>query len=359
MVIIEAAWVHRRVGVRATLTLCVSLLLGGLASFATAAEPGAQPKAFALWLVDIREQAIAQGISAATVDAAFVGVEPDQRVLRADSRQPEFVQTFEQYLQGRVTPARAKAARVHYKENQALLERIAERYQIDAPYLIAFWALESNFGRLQGNFSIIRSLATLAHDQRRSAFFTRELMAALQVLDEGHVPLDEFVGGWAGAMGQNQFMPSSFLNFAQDFDGDGKKNIWSNTADVWASIAYYLSENKWQAGESWGMSVSIAEPVEFSKLMPMSVTPGCRALRHHTRPLSLVDWSAKGIVPAVEQAADPRVSGRKYAMVVPQAGETVGYLVGKNFRTILSYNCANKYAVSIGLLADMIVADSD
>jgi membrane-bound lytic murein transglycosylase B len=111
------------------------------------------------------------------------------------------------------------------------------------------------------------------------------------------------------------------------------------------------------------MSVSIAEPVEFSKLMPMSVAPGCRALRHHTRPLSLVDWSAKGIVPAVEQAveqaADPRVSVRKYAMVVPQAGETVGYLVGKNFRTILSYNCANKYAVSIGLLADMIVADSD
>jgi membrane-bound lytic murein transglycosylase B len=355
--IIEVTQVRRLMSIRTMLTLCVSLLLSGVVSSAIAAEPVVQPKPFAQWLVDIRAQAIAQGISAATVDAAFVGVVPDQRVLRADSKQPEFVQTFEQYLQGRVTPARAKAARKHYKEHQVLLERIAERYHIDAPYLIAFWALESNFGRLQGNYSIIRSLATLAHNPRRSAFFTRELMAALQVLDEGHVPLDEFVGGWAGAMGQNQFMPSSFLNFAQDYDGDGKKNIWSNTADVWASIAYYLSENKWQAGESWGMPVSIAGSVDFTELMPASVTPGCRALRYHTRPMSLADWAVKGIAPMVEPAGESRVSAREYAMVVPQDGETVGYLVGPNFRTILSYNCANKYAVSIGLLTDMIVAD--
>jgi membrane-bound lytic murein transglycosylase B len=341
------------------MALCVSLLLGSVASPVVLAESVVQPKDFTQWLVDTREQAVVQGISAATVGAAFAGVVPDERVLRADSRQPEFVQTFEQYLQGRVTPARAKAARVHYKENRALLDSIAERYQIDAPYLIAFWALESNFGRLQGNFSIIRSLATLAHNPRRSVFFTRELMAALQVLDEGHVPLAEFVGGWAGAMGQNQFMPSSFLNFAQDFDGDGKKNIWSNTADVWASIAYYLSENKWQAGESWGMQVSIAEPVDFTELMPASVTLGCRALRNHTRPMSLADWAVKGITPGVDQNVDLLVAARKYAMVVPQAGESVGYLVGPNFRTILSYNCANKYAVSIGLLADMIVADLD
>jgi membrane-bound lytic murein transglycosylase B len=357
--VIKVTRLRHLLRIRALLPLCLSLLLGGIVSPVVAADSVAQPKAFDQWLVDIRAQAIAQGIRAVTVDAAFAGVVPDRRVLRADGKQPEFVQTFEQYLQGRVTPARAKAARKHYKENRALLEDIAQRYQIDAPYLVAFWALESNFGRLQGNYSIIRSLATLGHNPRRSAFFTRELIAALQVLDEGHVPLAEFVGGWAGAMGQNQFMPSSFLNFAQDFDGDGKKNIWSNTADVWASIAYYLSENKWQAGESWGMPVSIAGPVDFTKLMPESVTPGCRALRHHTRPMSLADWAAKGIEPMPKQEVESLAPVRKYAMVVAQAGESAGYLVGPNFRTILSYNCANKYAVSIGLLADMIVADLD
>jgi membrane-bound lytic murein transglycosylase B len=354
--VIELTRVRRLKNIRATLAVCLSLILWGVVSPVVAAESKGPPKAskpFDQWLVDIRAQAIAQGIRAATVDAAFAGVVPDKRVLRADSRQPEFVQTFEQYLKGRVTPKRAKAARVHYREHRELLEKVAEHYQVDAQYLIAFWALESNFGRLQGNYSIIRSLATLAHNPRRSKFFTRELMAALQVLDEGHVPLSEFVGGWAGAMGQNQFMPSSFLNFAQDFDGDGKKNIWSNTADVWASIAYYLSENKWQAGKSWGIPVDIKGSVDFTELMPASVTPGCRALRHHTRPMSLADWAAKGIAPVRDLPA----SAQKYAMVVPQAGEAKGYLVGPNFRTILSYNCANKYAVSIGLLADMIAAD--
>jgi len=310
---------------------------------------------FTEWLAGIKQQAMSQGIREATIDQAFLDLEPDPRVLGFDKKQPEFVQTFEDYLHARVTTSKTETARQYYQQNSESLKLIAAKYQVDPQYLVAFWGLESNFGRYQGNYPVIRSLATLAHDPRRSKFFTRELLAALTVLDEGHVPLADFVGGWAGAMGQNQFMPSSFLNFAQDFDGDGKKNIWGNQMDVWASIAYYLQQNRWQAGGSWGMQVNISRPVDFKPLMPATVESGCRALRYHTRELSLGDWAALGITPLVAMLN----AGQRFAMVVPEAGDTVGYMVGPNFGSILRYNCANKYAVSIGLLADMIVADPE
>jgi membrane-bound lytic murein transglycosylase B len=310
---------------------------------------------FDAWLAGVKVQALAQGVRAETVDAAFAGLELDPRVLVFDARQPEFVQTFEQYLQARVTPARVKSARQYYAQNQKVLQAIGKRYQVDPQYLIAFWGLESSFGRYQGKYQVIRSLATLAYDPRRQAFFTRELLAALQVLDEGHVPLAEFVGGWAGAMGQNQFMPSSFLNFAQDFDGDGKKNIWGNRQDVWASIAYYLSQNNWQQGESWGMQVDIARPVDFTSLMPEAVPSGCRAMRSHTIPQTLAAWAALGVTPN----KITHDAGQRYPMVVAEPGESAGYLVGTNFNSILRYNCANKYAVSIGLMADAIVSSPE
>ena len=310
---------------------------------------------FDTWLAGVRTQALAQGVRAETVDAAFAGLEPDPRVLVFDARQPEFVQTFAEYLQARVTPARVASARKYYEQNRAILRAIGARYQVDPQYLVAFWGLESSFGNYQGKYQVIRSLATLAYDPRRQTFFTRELLAALRVLDEGHVPLAEFVGGWAGAMGQNQFMPSSFLNYAQDFDGDGKKNIWGNRQDVWASIAYYLNQNKWQAGKPWGLEVDIARPVDFASVMPASAPGGCRAMRDQTRPQTLAAWAASGVTP---RQVTPD-NGQQYRMVVAEAGERVGYLVGANFNSILSYNCANKYAVSIGLMADRIVASPD
>ena len=315
----------------------------------------AAPTSFADWLAGVKQQAMSQGVREVTIEQAFRGLEPDPRVLGFDKKQPEFVQTFEAYLRARVTSKKADQARQYYQENRQALKLIAAKYQVDPQYLIAFWGLESHFGGYQGKYQVIRSLATLAYDPRRSQFFTRELLAALKVLDEGHVPLADFLGGWAGAMGQNQFMPSSFLNFAQDFDGDGKKNIWDNRLDVWASIAYYLQQNRWREGESWGMQVDIAGAVDFDKLMPETVSAGCRAQRSHTRELSLVEWSALGVTPLVVKPDD----GQKFAMIKPEAGATVGYLVGPNFGSILRYNCANKYAVSIGLFADMIASDPE
>jgi len=328
--------------------LIFSLLSFGLLTKADFVLAKENPE-FSLWLENIREEAREKGLKESTIKA-LDNIEPDPRILKFDRKQPEFVQTFEEYLTARVTKYRIKKGRKYYQDNREILEQIAEKYQIDAPFIVAFWGLESNFGSYQGKYSILRSLATLAHDPRRTTFFTKELFKALQILDEGHISLDKFVGGWAGAMGQNQFMPSSFLNYAQDFDGDGKKNIWNNQQDIWASIANYLSKNRWHKGKIWGLSASISAPLDFDQLKPTDKVSGCRAFRHHTKALSLAEWSMLGV----------KVSGResdtaKYAMVKPDEGETKVYLVGPNFRGILAYNCANKYAVSVGLLADQIV----
>ncbi|MFT7245524.1 MAG: membrane-bound lytic murein transglycosylase B [Candidatus Azotimanducaceae bacterium] len=301
---------------------------------------------FQQWLAGIQAQARVAGVSESTI-ALLNDLEPDPRVLKFDSRQPEFTQTFEEYLASRVTQYRIDTAKKYYVEHRDVLERIAADYEVDASYLVAFWGVESNFGTYQGKYSIIRSLATLGHDERRSAFFTKELMTALTILDEGHIEADKFVGGWAGAMGQNQFMPSSFLNYAEDYDNDGQKNIWSNTSDVWASIANYLKKNRWRQNSSWGVAVTLTAPIDFEALRPAKVRAGCRAYRHHTKVLSVADWQAKGV------KVPEGVEG-KFSMVIPEPDETKAYFVGPNFGGILAYNCANKYAVSVGLLADQI-----
>ena len=329
-----------------TAALFVSVSLFALPEQARAENPP-----FDVWLEQVRATALEQGIKPATLKV-LDGLEPDPRVLKFDRRQPEFTQTFEEYLTARVTKYRIDKGRQYYRDNLEDLKAIATAYDVDPQFLVAFWGLESNFGSYQGKYSIIRSLATLGHDPRRTTFFTKELLKALTILDQGHIPAEQFVGGWAGAMGQNQFMPSSFLNYAQDFDKDGKKNIWSNQLDVWASIANYLQRNGWRQGEPWGYPVTLTSPIDFETLRPEAPKKGCRAYRHHTRPLSITEWQSKGV--DVPQSLDPESS---YAMVIADEGEQNAYLVGPNFRGILSYNCANKYAVSVGLLADEILRD--
>lgn len=317
----------------------------------SALSVAAEPPSFDDWLAGVRSQAIEQGLSEQVVTQALTDIEPDPRVIRFDRNQPEFVQSFEEYLDQRVSSDKIAMAREHYQQALPRLQAIADHYGVDPEYLISFWGLESSFGRYQGKYSVVRSLATLGYDPRRSEFFTRQLFAALKILDEGHVATpDELVGGWAGAMGQNQFIPTSFLNYAQDFDGDGRKNIWTSQDDVWASIAYYLQSNNWQQGAVWGDRVEVPAGFDFESLMPDSLPTGCRALRYHTRRMSIEEWQSRGVVP------DKELSGQ-YALLVPAKGEQTSYLVGGNFRAILSYNCANKYAVSVGLLADEVTRD--
>ena len=304
---------------------------------------------FQQWLVRTAKEAETRGISRQIINLAFTGLEPDPRVISFDRKQPEFVQTFDGYLVARITEFRINKAREYYQQEITLLSAVANQYKVDAQYLLAFWGLESSFGRYQGKYPIIRSLATLGFDARRSAFFTEELFNALQILEEGHITAEKFVGGWAGAMGQNQFLPSSFLNYAVDFDGDGKKNIWSNHADVWASIANYLNKNGWRKGAGWGSRVVLPMNLDLASLPYSIPEKSCRALRHHTEKLSLADWKTFGILPD-----KPITDSQPYALIMPGEGEKTSYLVGGNFRTILNYNCANKYAVSVGLLAEQI-----
>jgi membrane-bound lytic murein transglycosylase B len=324
-----------------------SLLLLSVVGFS--APLYAENPPFRQWLNGIQEQARAEGISETTI-ALLNDLEPDPRVIKFDRRQPEFTQTFEEYLTARVTQFRIDKGRKFYAEYRSELEAIARDYQVDPQYLVAFWGVESNFGQYQGKYSIIRSLATLGHDERRSAFFTKELMTSLRILDEGHIEPEKYVGGWAGAMGQNQFLPSSFLNYAQDYDKDGRKNIWSDTSDVWASIANYLRKNGWKQNSSWGAAVTFSKAIDFESLRPEKVKKGCRAYRHHTKVLSVQEWQGMGV------SIPDGVTG-SFAMVIPEDNETRGYLVGPNFRGILAYNCANKYAVSVGMLADQIAAN--
>ena len=305
-------------------------------------------KSFDDYLGKVRSAAILNGVASETVDAAFRGLVRDERVIGYDRKQPEFVQTFEEYLTARVTNFRKNEGRRLFKLHQPLLDEVAGLYDVDPEYIVAFWGLETSFGRYQGKYNIIRSLATLGHDQRRAAFFTAELLKALQILDEQHVSPEAFVGAWAGAMGQSQFMPSSFLRFAVDHDGDGRKDIWSNKADVFASIANYLNKAGWKKGAGWGGPASF-NTLDFASLKPLEVDPSCRALRRHSRKMSIASWKELGVVPLV-QLAD-----QAYALISPEAGASSGYLVGGNYRAILNYNCADKYAVSVGLMSEAIV----
>lgn len=300
------------------------------------------------YLAEVRGEALSRGIKAETLDVAFLDIEPDPRVITFDRRQPEFVQSFAQYLEARVSDTRIRQAREFYAAEKVLLDEIADAYGVDGEYLVAFWGLETNFGRYQGKYDIVRSLATLGHDARRAKFFTKELHAALRILDEGHVSKESFVGGWAGAMGQNQFMPSTFIGYAEDYDGDGRKDIWSNKKDVWASIANYLKQHGWRKDAGWGFVVDVTSV--FPE--PKSIAEGCRALRHHSEKLTLREWRSMGAV--VDGLDSGSESKETYALIRLAEGDQSSYLVGGNFRAILSYNCANKYAVSVGLLADLI-----
>lgn len=303
---------------------------------------------FETYLAGVKQRAVEEGISEATVDLAFTNLKPDPRVIGFDRKQPEFTQTFDEYLKARVSDYRVRRGRELMIEHAALLEKLERAYGVESHYIVAIWGLETGFGSYQGKYPIIRSLATLGHDPRRSTFFTDQLIMALRILDEEHITPDLFVGAWAGAMGQSQFMPGSFLKFAEDFDGDGRKDIWSSTADALASIANYLREAGWQPGEVWGGQGIMKSGMT---LVPTaSPASGCRALKHLTDRQTIQMWESQGV-----QFRGDLPDG-DYAVVMPEAGSDGIYLAGENFRVILSYNCANKYAVSVGLLADALVS---
>ncbi len=313
-------------------------------------EPVPQPD-FATWLDGVRTEALQRGISPATVSRALADVTaPEAVVVARDRAQPEEVQSLDRYIQQRVTTAVRRSAQTHANHHARKLTSIESTFGVSKSAVVAIWGLESNFGRFTGTRPIVAALATLAYDPRRASLFRSELFHALSILDQGHVGIDELKGSWAGAMGQPQFMPSSYLKHAVDVDGDGKANIWTSEADVFGSIANYLKHAGWVTGERWGREVRITRPVmaRIEDGVPMRRS-GCRAVREMTESRPLAEWTRLGVLQA-NGTALPRAN--MHASLV--RGLNRHFLVYTNYHAFVDYNCSNAYAIAAGLLSDSI-----
>jgi membrane-bound lytic murein transglycosylase B len=332
------------VGQRCLLVAALSLASFGLLTSCTEPPPkGAaaehlQPtQSFAQWRDGFRTQALAAGISTQTFDAAFEGIEPDDSVVTADRSQPEFSRPVWQYLDSAVSPARVRNGQDRLLQNAEVLQGIDSTYGVDRETVVAIWGMESNFGQQMGSKNVIRSLATLAYEGRRPDFGRDQLIAALQILQHGDVPPSNMIGSWAGAMGQTQFIPTTYNQYAVDFDGDGRRDIWGSSPDALASTANYLKTSGWQHGQTWGFEVRLPQGFDYA-LAEMSIRkPMAEWLRLGVRP-------ASGTLPS-----DPQAS---VSLVLPAGYRGPAFLVTDNFRAILKYNNSTSYALAVGLLAD-------
>ncbi len=310
---------------------------------------------FADWLDGVRRDALAEGIRPQTLDRALAGIEPVRRVVERDRNQAEFKLTYEIYRNRVVTPKVVNRGRQLMTEHRDLLRVVADRYGVQPRFILAFWAIETRYGAVKGTMPVMPAVATLAYDKRRSTFFRKELMSALKIIDRGHIELENLKGSWAGAMGQPQFIPSSYLAYAQDFDGDGRRDIWSNVGDVFASVANYLAKHGWHDDQTWGREVRIPDGFE-QKLpdMARSGRSGCRAIDRMTVAKGLADWQALGVRRA--DGNDLPTRNLPASLVLPDGPEGRKYLVYRNYHSILRYNCAHLYGLTVGVLSDRIGA---
>jgi len=304
-----------------------------------AAPALAATQGFDAFLEGVRADARRQGISSATLGRALAGLRPNTRVLELDRRQPEFTQSWEQYRDARLSPARIDGGRRAFADHRATLEGVQARFRVSPRVVVAIWGLETNYGGFMGSFSVIESLATLAWDGRRSAYFRAELLAALKILDGGHVAPDRMKGSWAGAMGHPQFMPSNFDRLAVDMDGDGRRDIWDSRPDALGSIANYLARAGWREEELWGREV----------VLPPGFDPA-QAARENTRPLR--EWVRAGVrrpdgtdLPALDLPA---------AILLPGGAGGQAFAIYPNFNVIRRYNPSNFYALAVGMLSDRV-----
>ena len=348
-----------------TLLIGLSLVFGpfGLNADETvpdaSAAAAAEKAAFETWLEGVRTEAIERGISEATVHETLSDVNLVKRVIKRDRNQPETVQTYAAYLKARVSDWRKDKGRQMMNEAGDDLALVAAKYGVQARYIAAIWGIETNYGTVPLTYSVFDALATLAYDPRRARRFRSELFAALEIVDEGFATTDLMKGSWAGAMGQPQFMPASYLQFAQDFDGDGKKDIWQTRTDIFASIAAYLKHYGWRSDQTWGRPVLLPEGGEKSvaAVQGDGATPDavCKRFKSMGAWRDLTDWQALG----VRRLNGGDLPTRKLdaALIIGDEGDGKGYLVYRNFCSTMKYNPSFKYALSVGLLSDAISRD--
>lgn len=304
--------------------------------------PGvAHAEPFADWLQAFRDEAQQKGIKPETLQA-LDGLTPDEKVLTLDGKQPEHKITFATYRKNILAKARIQTGKVRYADYAPALKQAEARYGVPGKYIVALWGIESSYGALTGGFPVLRSLATLAYDGRRANFFRGELLAALKIVQRGDVKADALIGSWAGAMGQCQFMPSTYLNHAVDGDGDRRVDIWGNPQDVIVSMANYLRAEGWQPKMGWGVAVKLKHAIP-AKLVGLGEGQG----------KSYAAWQKLGIKTRSGAVLAPP-PGRLYYLVQPDGAKGASFLVTENYKAVMRWNRSTYFATAVGLLADSI-----
>ena len=294
---------------------------------------------YSLWLNDFKVEAQQSGIDPKIVDTALSGVEPLEWIIDLDRAQPEFKKTLAEYLAGAVTVKRIKEGQLLLTENSAIFTQVARKYQVQPRFLTALWGIETSFGRHTGKVPVIDALVTLAYDGRRSKYFRSELLAALKILDQGHIKYTQMKGSWAGAMGQVQFMPSTFLSYAVDGNGDGRIDLWNTRVDYLSSAANYLHKSGWNKKYTWGREVSIPPSLNATdfglkqqKLLSAWQKLGVRTIKNKDLPKSQITAS----------------------LIQPDGPQGRVFLVYDNYRVLMKWNRAHRFAIAVGTLADRI-----
>ncbi|MFZ5482857.1 MAG: lytic murein transglycosylase [Pseudomonadota bacterium] len=319
------------------LLFCLVLVPGSV--LAETDPPGTEPDPFQTWLAEFRREAASRGLSEATLNRALDGLQPIPKLLEYDRRQPEFLETFRDYLAKRVNDGRLAHGLAQFETHGALLREVEQRFGVPAQVLVAFWGLETNYGSYLGNTPLFAGLATLAQDTRRPAFFRQQLLDALRLVERDRVAPTDLVGSWAGALGQMQFIPSTWLAHAVDGDGDGRIDLIGSLADALHSAANYLRQAGWRPGEPWGLEVRLPEGLDLTDTG-----------LEWQKPLST--WSLLGL--ARPDGAPLPAGFQPASLILPQGIEGPAFLVMSNFRVIMQWNRSVHYALSVGHLADRL-----
>jgi len=313
----------------------VVILLGSVISFSGESDT------FSVWLEELKAEARADNISESTINATFKDAEYLPRVIELDRSQPEFVTTFYEYIHKRVTDGRIEDGRYSLYKNQKLLDKVESQYGVSKNIIVAFWGLETNYGGYKGNYGLPSALMSLAYEGRRAEFFRGQLMHMMHIADEGHIEIDGMRGSWAGAMGHMQFMPSTFVTYAVDGDGDGRNDIWNSLPDAFSSAANYLSSIGWQQGEPVAIEVKLPTNFDYSLAQ--------LKLRKNTE-----DWIDLG-VKQVDGTPLPSLSNT--AILLPQGWQGPSFLVASNFDVVMKWNRSINYALSVSHLANQLEED--
>ncbi|WP_286232649.1 lytic murein transglycosylase [Thalassotalea sediminis] len=308
---------------------------------------------FLRYVETLKVEAKKKGFSDQLIESSFKGVTFHKRAVKADRSQPEIVETLDTYLPKRVPTWKVNKARALYKKHEALLKEVTEKYGVQPRFIVALWGLETNFGKITGNYNVISALSTLAFEGRREAFFKKELWAAMTILEQEHITVDKMKGSWAGAMGQNQFMPSSFLAYAVDGDGDGKKDIWNNLADIFASMANYLVQEGWNGNYTWGRQVKLPPGFDHTLAIPKKTGGRANWLKAWAKKeKNMSQWQALGVRRA-DGTDLPKVN-IKAALVYPDDENGRVYLAYNNYKSLMHWNLSYYFVSSVGHLSDRI-----